>query len=139
MFCNFKSLKTGRNVLADDQDVWECQNRKCGYIFPRGKSRYPDKPPGWQCLAKGPGDHLHESILKWTGETVTKTCACKNRIKKMNQWGPRGCRRHLREIVGWLRGEARKRRWWRYAVTLPGARFFIRRLVLDAIRRAEME
>ncbi len=57
----------------------------------------------------------------------------------MNAWGPAGCREHLDEIVGWLVDEAAKRGWWRYAVTVPGSRLFLCRLVLGAIKKAESD
>jgi hypothetical protein len=43
---------------------------------------------------------------------------------------PPGCREHLEEIVGWLVEEATKRGWWKYAVAVPGSRYFIERMVL---------
>jgi hypothetical protein len=55
----------------------------------------------------------------------------------MNAWGPAGCREHLEEIVGWMVKEANKRGWWKYAVAVPGSRYFIKRMVLGAIRKAE--
>jgi hypothetical protein len=90
------------------------------------------KPP-----IKGPGDFLHDAIIKWTHESPTRQCSCKDRIAKMNAWGPQGCRERLDEIVEWLVGEATKRGWWKYAVAVPGSRYFIKRLVLGAIKEAE--
>jgi len=55
----------------------------------------------------------------------------------MNAWGPAGCREHLEEIVGWMVEEANKRGRWRYAVSVPGSRYFIERMVLGAIGKAE--
>jgi len=88
---------------------------------------------------KGPGDYLHDAILRWVGESPTADCQCRSRIARMNAWGPAGCREHLEEIVGWLAEEAKKRGWWRYAVCMPGSRLFLRRLVLRAIRKTERE
>ena len=85
----------------------------------------------------GPGDYLHDAILKWVGETPTRECGCKDRIARMNCWGPVGCREHLDEIIDWMMDEAKQRGWWRYAVAVPGSRLFVHRMVLGAIRQAE--
>ena len=58
-----------------------------------------------------------------------------SRISQMNAWGPQGCREHLDEIVGRLLDEA-QRRGWRTA-KLPGAHWAVKRLVNQAIHRAE--
>jgi hypothetical protein len=55
----------------------------------------------------------------------------------MNAWGTAGCREHLDQIVGWLESDAQNRGWWRYAVAMPGSRYFIRQMVLGAIEQAE--
>lgn len=86
---------------------------------------------------RGPGACLHAAIFRWTGERPNASCQCGRYIRQMNRWGPAKCRRKLHIIVKWLRTEARQRRWWRYAVTLPGTRFFLRRLVLAAIAESE--
>jgi len=86
---------------------------------------------------KGPGDFLHDAILAWVGEGPTRECGCTDRIDMMNAWGPAGCREHLDEIVGWLAEEATKRGWWKYAVAVPGSRYFIKRMVLSAIKKTE--
>ncbi len=52
-------------------------------------------------------------------------------------FGPDGCRERLDEIVGWMEGEAKKRGWLGYAVGVPGSRYFIKRMVLGAIKKAE--
>lgn len=86
---------------------------------------------------KGPGDYLHDAIIKWVGEAPTQKCGCKDKINKMNAWGPNGCREHLDEIVDWLAAEAKNRGWWRFAVAVPGSRFFLKRMVLIAIKKTE--
>ncbi len=92
---------------------------------------------------KGPGDYLHERIERWTGEKMTADCPCKDRLRRMNAWGPAGCREHLDEIVVWLVDEAMRRgrepggSVWLNLAGWPGARFVCRRLVLSAIREAE--
>ncbi len=55
----------------------------------------------------------------------------------MNAWELAGCREHLDEIVDWLVDEATSRGWWKYAVAVPGSRYFIKRMVLEAIKKAE--
>lgn len=92
----------------------------------------PEKPK-----QKGPGDYLHDAILAWVGEGPTRQCGCKDRINTMNNHGSAWCREHLDEIVEWLVEEAEKRGWWKLVVAVPGSRFFIRRMVLGAIEKAE--
>ena len=75
--------------------------------------------------------------MNWVGETPTQECGCANRIAQMSAWGPASRRTHLDEIIGWLADEATRRVWWKYAVAVPDSRFFIKPVVLDAIRRAE--
>ncbi|MCE5268908.1 MAG: hypothetical protein LLG00_13600 [Planctomycetaceae bacterium] len=102
--------------------------------------RAGESPPAdFRPATKGPGDHLHDAIMRWAGEVPTRECGCADRIAAMNQWGPSGCREHIDEIVGWLLDEASKRGWWRYAVAVPGSRYFIKRMVLGAIKSAELD
>jgi len=153
----------GRCDFQRDGDWWRCQNRDC--IASYSVERFPTPParecgevnravgPGRQLLiprqkplarqsaaiSKGPGDYLHDAIRKWIGEEPTNQCGCQDRIDQMNAWGPAVCRDHLDEIVGWLVDEATKRGWWRYAVAVPGSRYFIEQMVLGAIEKAETE
>jgi hypothetical protein len=105
-------------------------HRSCGQ--PVEAPPMPPKPK-----VKGPGDFLHAAILKWTGETPSGGCSCRNKISLMNAWGPSECRARIKEIVEWLREAANSRGWWKYAVAVPGSRYFIERMVLSAIRQAE--
>lgn len=111
----------------------------CGFAFKRQVSDDPSAWPHKDChvQSRGPGHFLHDAILKWVGEGPTRECGCTDRINRMNAWGPKGCREHLDEIVEWLAEEAKRRGWWRYAVAVPGSRFFIKRMVLGAIKKAE--
>lgn len=112
---------------------WQCTN--CGWVY----RHFDDSPPVAACKGNpGPGDCLHKAILRWVGEGPTRECGCTDRINQMNAWGASGCREHLGEIVGWLEEEAKKRGWWRFAVAVPGSRYFIKWLVLSAIRKAEI-
>ena len=90
-------------------------------------------------VVEGPSDYLHHALLRWVGEGPTRSCGCEDHISQMNAWGPAGCREHLDEIVGWLEEEARKRGWWKYAVAVPGSLYFLKRMVLEAIKKAEKE
>jgi len=85
---------------------------------------------------KGTGDHLHDVILQYTGEDFTPDCPCQEMIAKMNRWGVVGTRQHRKEIVEQLREEASQRGWWRYLVRIPGARWPLRWMVKEAIRRS---
>ena len=138
MDCIFEKTADGR---------WECQrcHARYGYLPVRQCDADPEKPKPVPLKspsatvepavppARGPGDYLHDAILRWVGETPTEDCQCRSRIAQMNTWGTQGCREHLDEIVGWLEEEAKNRDWWKYAVAIPGSRFLIRRMVLGAI------
>jgi hypothetical protein len=116
-------------------DNKKCVN--CGWVWKYFRRPFPTR----DCQAAkpqiSPGDYLHLAILKWVGEGPTRSCGCNDRIAKMNAWGPSGCRDHLDTIVDWLADEAKKRGWWKYAVAVPGSRYFIKRMVLGAIKKAE--
>jgi hypothetical protein len=107
--------------------TWRCQ--------PQSLSPQTGSPSGAPPSAKGPGDYLHDTILYWVGESPTSDCQCNSRIVQMNAWGPAGCREHRDEIVDWLVDEATNRGWWKYAVAVPGSRYFIKRMVLEAIKK----
>jgi hypothetical protein len=114
--------------------LWKCRSPRHGYVWPRLDGvPYPVIPPRMNCSIPGPGDRLHDLILRLTGEGPTTECGCESKIVQMNAWGPAGCREHLDEIVDWLLEEARKRGHWRYLAALPGARFVLRRLILVLI------
>jgi len=87
----------------------------------------------------GPGDHLHAALKRRFGAKIVAACRCKAWIRKMNAWGPAGCRQRIRLIVGHLRRQARKRRWWKLAALVPGANLGLRMLVMEAINQAELE
>ena len=110
----------------------------------------------------GPGDHLHDLIRERTGREPDLSCNCRAWIRRMNTWGPRGCRKKMKLIVAKLAREARSRpiQWqavpvakdgtllnsrlqgfWRGTLWLPGAGVFlhvyIERMVTEAISRSE--
>jgi len=137
------------NCIFERNDAGQGQRLRCharyGYRPTRRCDADPEKPkppppappraPTTVAAARGPGDYLHDAILRWFGESPTAECQCHSRIAQMNAWGPTGCREHLDEIVGWLVDEA-QRRGWRIA-KLPVVRWSIKRFVLSAIRRCE--
>jgi hypothetical protein len=50
--CDYRSLKTGAEILLDASDLWQCQNSGCKHIYKRRKGqKYPDKPPTRPCSA----------------------------------------------------------------------------------------
>lgn len=142
MDCVFEKTAAGK---------WECLrcHARYGYLPVRQCDADPEKPkppppepPSSTAVStvpvtRGPGDYLHDAILRWVGESPSEDCQCRSRIAQMNAWGPQGCREHLDEIVGWLEEEAKNRGWWKYAVSVPGSRFFLRRMVLATIKKAE--
>jgi hypothetical protein len=96
-------------------------------------------------IQKGPGDHLHDLILRWFGEEPTEACGCNSYINKMNAWGVEGCRRRIDRIARRLFVEAGRRRlldsriptWGR--AKLAGAKWTCRWLVQRAIVRVERQ
>lgn len=59
---------------------------------------------------KGPGTEL-KKILASLGIHDSVGCGCENMLRKMNAWGPAGCRTHRQEIIDHLREKARERGW----------------------------
>lgn len=136
----------GEEWVNDPNGFYRTCKKSPNLRLAANKLDLPDPlPPGMaQTVAKyaagqplGPGDYLHLAIFRWVGEGPTRKCGCKDRIQRMNTNGPQWCREHLDDIVGWMEAEAKKRGWWRYAVAVPGSRYFIKRMVLGAIKKAE--
>jgi hypothetical protein len=57
----------------------------------------------------GPGTEL-QKLLASLGLTAGG-CACEDRARQMDAWGPAGCREREAEIVAWLREEQAKHGW----------------------------
>ena len=126
--CNFNSVKQATEKYRN-----ECT--RCGKIAVTGRPHHIRT-----CKLKGPGDYLHDAILKWVGEGPTRQCGCQDRINQMNAWGSIGCREHLEEIVDWLMEEAAKRDWWKLTTLIPCSRVAVKQLlILPAIARAKEE
>jgi hypothetical protein len=87
----------------------------------------------------GAGRHLHRLLHQLTGQGFTPGCGCKEMIRRMNANGPAWCRKHIDEIVAKMRGEARKRRWWKIIMLIPGTNAPMRWMVFEAIRRSEAD
>ena len=82
---------------------------------------------------RGVGDHMAD-MLSWV-KPAGSCSTCKDRARKMNQWGPEGCRKNRDKIIRWLR-EARDDvgiPWW----LAPDP--VLNNLLNIAIRRAERE
>ena len=82
----------------------------------------------------GPGTELHGLIRQFFGQDYAANCGCENMVRKMNAWGPDGCREHMDEIVDKMIHEGKKRKL--LASSLPGARLVAKRVVSLAIRRS---
>lgn len=93
--------------------------------------------PKYQSVRTGPGTILHRKIKQHTGEDYTPDCPCADMARRMNAWGPSGCRAHLDEIVAKMLTEAKNRPKWKLLASLPGAKLVMKRMVLSAIREAE--
>jgi len=96
------------------------------------------------------GNMLANIINQLTGEKSTALCACSKWIRRMNDWGPDGCRKNIDRIVKRLIFYSRKHGWkfksipgtnWvgRTLAYTPGARQAAKQLVLHAIRKAEKQ
>lgn len=118
-----------------DEGIYRCRNT--GKVIRTSILPIVCCGPDAVATVQGPGDYLHLAILRWAGEGPTRKCTCKDRIAKMNKWGPAVCREHLDTIIDWMIEEASKRGWWRYTVAVPRSRLFIKRMVLGAIKKAE--
>ena len=88
---------------------------------------------------KGAGDYLHEGILEWSGQDFRAGCGCEDIVRRMNERGPAWCSRprNFNWIVAKLVKASHTRGWWGYATMIPGSHFFLRRLVLEALAKAE--
>lgn len=84
------------------------------------------KPRPWQSdapvsqpLVPGPGTELLTIIHELTDGKIPPCQKCTDLARRMNEWGPDGCREHLREIVDdilpraekWLTAEAEAGSW----------------------------
>ena len=96
------------------------------------------------------GHVLAQLINRLTGEKSTVTCGCSKWIRRMNEWGPEGCRKNIDRIVKRLIFYSRKHGWkfksipgtnWvgRTLAYTPGAKQAAKQLVLHAIRQAEKQ
>lgn len=91
----------------------------------------------------GPGSEL-KKLLAAKGYATKTECGCKDKIDKMNFWGPEECRRRLDEITDWLVAAATSAGWKEWAaVTMPGVSDIVRRelrkMITQAINAADTE
>ena len=117
----------------------------------QARPSYPSLDPGSQLIIpkadrqkyestrRGTGTILHRMIKDRTGEDYTPNCGCNDMVRRMNAWGPAGCREHLNEIVTKMHTEAKNRPKWKLLASLPGVKLVMKRMVLSAIREAERE
>ena len=127
MFC--KPDGSGRRCIA------------CGWTW-KGPSPWPirnctKKLPSLLTITEptGPGTELHKIIRRLFGQEYAANCGCADMVRRMNAWGPDGCREHVDEIVDKMMLEGKSRKM--LAAKLPGARMVSKRVVLMAIRRSE--
>lgn len=66
--------------------------------------------PAERTIDRGPGTELHR-IFDELGVEMQVGCACRQRIKQMDAWGPAGCREHFSEIVEELQKDRDKYSW----------------------------
>lgn len=89
----------------------------------------------------GPGTHLGNLIKTWLRVRNSGCGNCQALLAEMDANGPEWVRANLRTIMPRIRANARKNRDWkaRILARIPGARWPIRALVLEACRRAEAD
>lgn len=68
-----------------------------------------------QPRSKGAGDHLKE-IIAIVGGKMRHDCGCEDMARKMNEWGPDGCRENRQTVTDKLRENAAKLGWWEMVV-----------------------
>lgn len=85
--------------------------------------------------------HLHALILRFTGQDFLPGCGCQDMMERMEEWGPDGCREHLKEIVDKMESEGKKRGWKnKLLASVPiVSRMAMKTMVLYAIRKAEKD
>ena len=139
--CNLQQLDNGLwwCPVCDPGKKYLCKRktrRNCGTVGKAGWSS--PRVPAEDVVSekhRGPGDYLHNMILRWTGEGMTLGCDCKAWIARMNDWGPAGCLQHIDEIVAHMLSEAKKRGW--KLTGMPGAKTVVGLAVRRACRMAE--
>ena len=74
-----------------------------------GQPARPGKPAPPR---EGPGTELKKMLAGWPLYIkTTENCSCNRHAQTMNAWGCDECERRIDEIVGWLRDEAKKRKF----------------------------
>ncbi len=110
-YCNRHKIKKHRhwNLLCKhDPAYFEAWENGTG----PGQIAESDYPEGFQkpsLRVAGPGTVLHKALEK-IGITFSSTCSCASHVKKMDAWGPEGCKPKIHVIVGWLKAEAKTRK-----------------------------
>jgi len=84
----------------------------------------------------GPGTELTKLIPKWVVQFEGK-CACKSVARKMDRWGPAGCRKNEAYLVNHLAKQSDLLIPSLGKVPAPLRRVVAKRLLNIAIRRAE--
>lgn len=91
-----------------------------------GNTRSTKMPP----VPTGPGTELAGLLKRFGIYAKEKGCGCRSYQRKMDAWGPEGCRRNMEAILKHLAQEARRR-------GLPFLKIAAKKLVDTAISRAE--
>lgn len=137
MMCNF-------NTIGEADHCGHIRHRCCvcgyetAYVPNRGQRVYRE------CVLPGVGDHLKQ-LIEAKRLTPPEGCSCESMVRKMNEWGPAGCREYREEIIGTLQDHAAEVGWFvmgRAAVSLLQERWFnpldrFGCFVDEAIRRTE--
>ena len=81
-----------------------------------------------ELYTEGPGTEL-KKLLSWFHSPPKKKCKCKDRIQKMNAWGPDKCEEKIETILRWLKHSARIHK-------VPYFAFAVRIVIKKAIKNA---
>lgn len=84
----------------------------------------------------GPGTELSKLIPDWAIQ-FEKGCSCRDIARKMDRWGPSGCRSNEEYLVNHLAKQSDKLIPSLQKVPAPLRRVVARRLLRIAIRRSE--
>ena len=83
--------------------------------------------PAAEPINKGPGTEL-EKLISWF-KSSSDSCGCRDKVQKMNRWGPDKCETNIDLIKKWLRESAAKE-------NIPYIDFIATVLIKKAIKNA---
>jgi hypothetical protein len=140
--CKIAGWCDRHRMQKSDRMVHLCQNDELYFQkWESQKDRPGQRKRRQKKTVMGVGDLLKQSIQSY-GYKDFAGCDCQSMVRKMNRWGPEGCRKRIEAIVGHLEDAAKKTGWVeRFVLATPGinaiAKWGIEKLVMDAIENTE--